>query len=165
MPCAYPFFLHPSGFVTSEMAFESLVFMSLLAFAISCNAATTASPSAIASSYSLTTSTSLPFPTATLSSSSAESYMKSSWPLNDDKIDFGADDLSFVSDPFPDSSSDSNSPVLQVTYPAGSYSHGTGGAQFTALWNPSSGDKVSCHSLVETVGGILKILCSSNRCS
>lgn len=102
-------------------------------------------PAALASQYSLTTSTSLAFPSATLSSSAAQSYLQESWSLSRGLIQSGEDNLAFVADPFPNAtipgstsaSSDSSSPVLEVTYPAGSYSHDTGGAQFSSLWNGS----------------------------
>lgn len=103
-------------------------------------------PAALASEYSLTTSTSLPFPTSTLSSEDAQSFLVSSWSLSKGRVQDGAEDLSFVSDPYANGSSSSmttavsaasSSPVLQVTYPAGSYSHDTGGAQLYALWNAS----------------------------
>lgn len=100
------------------------------------------SPSAIASQYALTTSTSLPAPTATLSSSDTQMFLKSSWSLSNGRIIDGGANLAFVSDPFPNNSSssaNSSVPVLQVTYPAGSYSHDTGGAQLYALWNASHG--------------------------
>ncbi|KAF9816769.1 hypothetical protein IEO21_03931 [Rhodonia placenta] len=119
---------------------ESLAWTRLLALAAVCGAAKTASPSAIASSYSLTTSTHLPSPTATLSNSDTKSYLTSSWPIYDKTIDDG-EDISFVADPFPGGSSHSKSPVLQVTYGKGSYSKGGGGAQFTSLWSPPGDEK------------------------
>ncbi|GBE81089.1 polysaccharide lyase family 14 protein [Sparassis crispa] len=101
-------------------------------------------PAAVAAKYSLSASTSLPFPTATLSSSDTQSYLSSSWPLQGG-IDRGMY-LAFVDDPFPTSSPSSSAgipeptgPVLQVTYPAGSYSNNTGGAQFYAAWGGSNG--------------------------
>ncbi|KAE9411479.1 hypothetical protein BT96DRAFT_1011285 [Gymnopus androsaceus JB14] len=98
--------------------------------------------SVLASEYALAASTSLPFPTATLSSSDAQSSIISDWSLSKGSIQDQADDLAFVLDPFANSSStsssNSSSTVLQVTYPAGSYSHNTGGSQFVNLWNSSS---------------------------
>ncbi|KII92918.1 polysaccharide lyase family 14 protein [Plicaturopsis crispa FD-325 SS-3] len=108
-------------------------------------AASSTSAAALASQYSLTTSTSLPFPTATQTSSDAQALMVSQWSLSKGKIQNGADDLSFVDDPFPSSSTpgtsslNTTSPVLQVTYPAGSYSHDTGGTQLYSLWNTTDG--------------------------
>ncbi|KAI0930313.1 hypothetical protein AcW1_009041 [Taiwanofungus camphoratus] len=69
-------------------------------------------------------------------------FLKSSWSLSNGRIIDGGANLAFVSDPFPNNSSssaNSSVPVLQVTYPAGSYSHDTGGAQLYALWNASHG--------------------------
>lgn len=101
-------------------------------------AAQLTSATALASQYSLTTSTSIPFPTATLSNSDAQSFIVSGWSLSKGRIQNGADDLEFVDDPFPNGAvtgTSSSGPVLQVTYPSGSFSHGTGGAQLFSLWN------------------------------
>ncbi|KAJ3528338.1 hypothetical protein NM688_g8012 [Phlebia brevispora] len=100
----------------------------------------------LASLYSLTTSTSIPFPTATLSNQDTQSFITSGWSLSNGRIQNGASDLTFVDDPFPNASAPSstgstNGPVLQVTYPQGSYSHGTGGAQLYSLWNTSDGSQ------------------------
>ncbi|KAK7053270.1 hypothetical protein VNI00_003896 [Paramarasmius palmivorus] len=99
------------------------------------------SAGSLSSQYSLTTSTSFPFPTATLSSSDAQSHIVSKWSLSKGRIQDGPQNLAFVSDPFLSSSSGTSSsgPVLQVTYPKGSYSHDTGGAQFENLWNATDG--------------------------
>ncbi|KAF5393507.1 hypothetical protein D9757_000593 [Collybiopsis confluens] len=114
----------PSGFVWLSLS-------SSFALAIH------ASPEGLASSYSLLTSTSLPFPTSTLSSSDSQSLIGSQWSLSKGRIQDQGEDLTFVTDPFP--SGTSTSPVLQVAYPAGSFSHNTGGAQFENLWNTSDG--------------------------
>lgn len=100
----------------------------------------------LASQYSLTTSTSLPFPTATLSNQDTQSFITSGWSLSKGRIQDGASDLAFVQDPFPNSPAPSSSgstsgPVLEVTYPQGSFSHQTGGAQFYSLWNTSDGSQ------------------------
>jgi len=97
-------------------------------------------PESLAAQFSLTTSTSLPFPTATQSSSDAQSVLASGWGLSKGRLQNGGDDIAFVDDPFPDapapdSTANSTGPVLRVIYPAGSYSNGTGGAQFVNLWN------------------------------
>ncbi len=111
-------------------------------------------PASAASQYSLSTSTTLPFPRATLNSSSTQTYIASKWGLSKGRIQNGASNLVFVGDPFPDapapgantsSSGNTNSssapgPVLQVQYPAGSFQDNNGGgAQFFAMWNSSSG--------------------------
>lgn len=96
----------------------------------------------LASSYSLATSTSFAFPTATQDSSNSASFITSQWSLSKGKIQDHADDIAFVDDPFPTSNASSSSGlVLQVTYPQGSYSHGTGGTQFINLWNSSDGSQ------------------------
>lgn len=103
----------------------------------------------VASQFGLSTSTTLPFPRATLNSSSTQTYIASKWGLSKGRIQSGGDNLVFVNDPFPDgltagntSSSNNNTnssaPVLQVQYPAGSFQdNDDGGAQFYALWNSS----------------------------
>ncbi|KAL0576664.1 3'-5'-exoribonuclease [Marasmius crinis-equi] len=93
-----------------------------------------AGTNALASQYSLTTTTSFPFPTATLSSSDAQSYVVSKWSLGKGRVQDGPDNLAFTTDPL----AMTPGPVLRVTYPKGSYSRGTGGAQFINLWNTSN---------------------------
>uniref|UniRef100_A0A8H7Y5H8 Polysaccharide lyase 14 domain-containing protein n=1 Tax=Psilocybe cubensis TaxID=181762 RepID=A0A8H7Y5H8_PSICU len=110
-------------------------------------AATSAAPEAVATQYSLTTSTALPFPTATQTSNETEDLLVSKWSLNRGRIQDGPDNLAFVADPFPNSqvpgstpqASNSGAPVLRVSYPEGSFSHDTGGAQFYSLWNTTDG--------------------------
>lgn len=99
----------------------------------------------VASQYSLTTSTSLPFPTATSSTNDTDSFVVSSWSLSKGHISSGDSDLEFVSDPFPnnpvpvsDGPSSANNTALRVEYPAGSFNNQTGGAQFYTLWNSST---------------------------
>lgn len=100
-------------------------------------------PDALASRYALPTSTSLPFPTATLSSNDTEKLLVSQWSLNKGHIQDGPQNLAFVTDPFPNKPapgvSSPSGPVLRVTYPEGSFSHDTGGAQFYSLWNTTDG--------------------------
>ena len=98
----------------------------------------------LASLYSLTTSTSIPFPTATLPSSDAQTFIKKGWSLSKGKIQQGGGNIAFVNDPFPNSpapSSTSNStgPVLQVKYPAGQVGSEASGMQLYSLWNTSDG--------------------------
>lgn len=102
-------------------------------------------PATLASMYMLTTSTTLTAPTSTMSPSDATSYLMSNWGLSGGKLQNGGSNLAFVDDPFPDDSTSSSADsasnstsVLRVTYPAGSYSHDTGGAQFYALFGNSS---------------------------
>ena len=111
-----------------------------------------ASPTDIASQFSLTTSTSIPFPTATLSSSDTQSFITSGWSLSKGRIQNGAGNLAFVADPFPNASVPGSTapsgPVLEVTYPQGSFSHDTGGSQLFSLWNTSDGSQF--HSVLLT---------------
>jgi len=99
----------------------------------------------LAAQFSLTTSTSIPFPTATQSSSDTQSFIVSNWSLSKGRIENGPDELAFVQDPFPNSTnigvtpSNDSGPVLQVTYPQGSFSPDDGGAQLYSLWNTSDG--------------------------
>ncbi|KAF7967437.1 hypothetical protein HWV62_34341 [Athelia sp. TMB] len=103
--------------------------------------------SAIATQFSLTTSTSLPFPTATLASSDAVNFIQdisNGWSLSKGVIQNNPNNTAFVDDPFPDSPtpglnpSNTTGPVLQVTYPAGSL-HDYGGIQLYSLWNTTDG--------------------------
>ncbi|KAF4620808.1 hypothetical protein D9613_000690 [Agrocybe pediades] len=110
------------------------------------SAATRVVPEAVASQYGLSTSTSLPFPTATQSSTDTENMLVANWGLGKGRVQDGPSNLAFVNDPFPqsqiagvDPSTAGSGPVLQVTYPEGSFSHDTGGAQFYSLWNTTDG--------------------------
>ena len=107
-------------------------------------------PSDIASQFSLSTSTSLPFPSATQSNTNTQNTLVNGWSLNKGRIQQGADNLAFVSDPFPgyqlpssttssSSSSSSSGPVLEVTYAKGGAGSQGSGAQFYSLWN-TTGD-------------------------
>jgi hypothetical protein len=122
-----------------------LFILSLFCFKYSL-AATRAGPDALASSYALTTSTSMPFPTAAMSTTDTQALLVSQWSLGKGRIQDNPQNLAFVDDPFPNSpppgtnsSTSSTSPVLQVTYPEGSFSHDTGGAQLYTLWNTTDG--------------------------
>jgi hypothetical protein len=104
--------------------------------------------SALASQYGLTTSTVFPFPSSTLPSNAAASLIASQWSLGEGHIQDGVDEIAFVQDPFPnsvpvsspgDTPGSGNSSVLQITYPQGSFSHDTGGAQWYNLWNTTDG--------------------------
>lgn len=102
-----------------------------------------ADPPTLASQFSLSTSTSMPFPTATLSSSDAQSFLASSWGLGKGRVQNGGDRIAFVPDPFPNSSAPSSTsdttggPVLQVTYPANKFGSTDSGMQLYSLWNTS----------------------------
>ncbi|KLO14292.1 hypothetical protein SCHPADRAFT_826682 [Schizopora paradoxa] len=124
--------------------------ISSLLFALTCISSSTvrasATPAAsVAATYSLTTSTAFPFPTATLDVKDTNSFISSGWSLSKGRVQNGANLSEFVADPFPNSpvpvngdSSTSSGPVFQVTYPAGSFNNDTGGAQFISLWNSTS---------------------------
>ncbi|KAM0790930.1 hypothetical protein ACM66B_004237 [Microbotryomycetes sp. NB124-2] len=80
------------------------------------------SPSALASSFSMTRATvaTLPMPTSeVLKADDAIKYVKESWPW----LKGGSDFLSFRKDPF----DGSGEPVLAIEYPKGSYSSSKGG--------------------------------------
>lgn len=98
-----------------------------------------------AASFSLTTSTVIPFPTATQSASDASSFITSQWSLSKGRIQNGGSNVAFVDDPFPNSPApgatvlNTSGPVLQVTYPAGTYGSTDSGAQWYSLWNTTGG--------------------------
>ena len=106
-------------------------------------------PSDIASQFHLSTSTSLPFPSATQSNTNTQNTLADGWSLNKGRIQQGSDNVAFVPDPFPgfqlpsstvsSSSSSSSGPVLQVTYAKGGFGSQGSGTQFYSLWN-STGD-------------------------
>jgi hypothetical protein len=97
---------------------------------------TLAQSSPLASSLGFTsTPSTLPFPASSLASNytatsnnNTAKYIKREWDLYRDRIPFGAEGLQFVVDPVEGSGEDGL--VLSVDYPAGSYSHATGGVQF-----------------------------------
>lgn len=100
----------------------------------------------LAVQYSLTTSTSFPFPSATQATAGTQAFLVSDWSLGKGHIQNGPDNLAFVTDPFPNKPvtganpiSNTSGPVLEVTYPSGSFSSGTSGAQMYSLWNTSDG--------------------------
>jgi hypothetical protein len=119
----------------------SLSLAVLLVYAVARVDADQASASSLAQRYSLATSTSLAFPSQTASSSDAASYIVNTWGTSNGRFQDGGSNFAFVDDPYPDkpvpiTDGDSNTgPVLRVTYPQGSFSHDTGGAQFYSLFN------------------------------
>ena len=123
----------------------SVFILSLFCFKYSL-ATTQAGPDALASQYALTTSTSMPFPEATMSTTDTQDLLVSQWSLGKGRIQDNPQNLAFVDDPFPNSPppgtkspTSSTKPVLRVTYPEGSFSHDTGGAQLYTLWNTTDG--------------------------
>ncbi|KAH9998522.1 hypothetical protein BJV74DRAFT_767791 [Russula compacta] len=123
--------------MSRPLSFLFPLFFAALAFSQS-----TIPAASVASQYSLSTSTTIPFPQATLNNNSTQSFITSNWGLSKGRIQNGASNLVFVNDPFPNASapggSSTSGPVLQVQYPAGSYQDDdVGGAQFFAMWNSS----------------------------
>lgn len=101
----------------------------------------------VAASFSLTTSTVIPFPSATQSTSDASSFITSQWSLSKGHIENGGSNVAFVDDPFPDSPapgvtvSNTSGPVLQVTYAADTYGSTDSGAQWYSLWDTTDGSQ------------------------
>lgn len=98
----------------------------------------------VAAAYGLTTSTSLPFPSATQSPSDTDNTIMNGWSLGKGRIQDGDANLAFVADPFPNnpapgSSTNATGPVLQTTYNANTFGSEDSGAQFYNLWNTSDG--------------------------
>ena len=113
----------------------------LLVFAVQGFAQNTPAAS-VASQYSLSTSTTIPFPQSTLDNSKTQTFITSNWGLSKGGIQSGASNIVFVDDPFPNSpapgGNSTSGPVLQVQYQAGSFgSTDAGGAQMYAQWNSS----------------------------
>ncbi|KAG1775327.1 hypothetical protein EV702DRAFT_1117840 [Suillus placidus] len=101
----------------------------------------------VAASFSLTTGTTMPFPSATQSASDASLFITSQWSLSKGRIQNGDSNVAFVNDPFPNSPapgatvSNTSGPVLQVTYAAGTYGSADSGAQWYSLWNTTDGSQ------------------------
>ncbi|KAG2150480.1 polysaccharide lyase family 14 protein [Suillus clintonianus] len=101
----------------------------------------------VAASFSLTTSTVMPYPSATQSASDTSSFIASQWSLSKGHIQNGDTNVAFVNDPFPNSPapgatvSNTSGPVLQVTYAAGTYGSADSGAQWYSLWNTTDGSQ------------------------
>src|SRR5260221_10426317 len=100
---------------------NGLALFFLVFFAVKAFSQSTTPAASVASQYSLPTSTSLPFPQATLSNADTKSFLTSNWGLSKGRIQNGASNLVFVDDsfpalPVPGSSSKKSGPVLQVQY-------------------------------------------------
>jgi hypothetical protein len=127
------------------------VFLFPALFAVQVLSQSTTAPASVASLYGLSTSTTLPFPAATQSNSSTQSFISSKWGLSKGRVQNGGANLAFVADPFPNAPApgsgsntsppnNASAPVLQIQYPAGSFQDNNfGGAQFYAMWNASGG--------------------------
>lgn len=100
----------------------------------------------LAAQFNLSASNTLAFPQSPMSSTNdTQSFIVSNWSLSKGRIQNNPEDLTFVQDPFPNNpvpgTQSPSGPVLQVTYPKGSYSHGTGGTQMYSLWNTTDGSQ------------------------
>jgi hypothetical protein len=123
--------------------------VALLATSLPAMVVALVSPPNVAAQYASGTSTAMPFPTNTLASADAQSFITSQWSVNNGHISNGATDISFVDDPFPSSgNTSSHEPVFRITYPAGSYSQGTGGAQWYSRWNTTDGSGFNLNSML-----------------
>ncbi|KAG6900757.1 hypothetical protein C0993_002181 [Termitomyces sp. T159_Od127] len=106
-----------------------------------------ASVEQVAADYGLSTSTSLPFPSATQTTQDTRKLLVQDWSLGKGEIQTNPNNLAFVADPFPTkpvaigTTKNTGKPVLQVTHPQGSFSSETGGAQFYNLWNATAGSR------------------------
>jgi len=122
---------------------RALFFVAILSLSLEVLAAgTLLRPPDIASQYSLATSTSLPFPSSTQSNTDTQAEILQGWSVNRERIQQGAENIEFVSDPFPNyrlpGSTSFPSPsgsVLRVTYPKGGFGSAGSGAQFYSMWN------------------------------
>ena len=77
--------------------------------------ADTVNAAALASQYTLTTSTTLAMPTSTLSVADSVNFIVGDWSLSKGHVQNGNDSLQFVNDPFPNNSV----PVSDDTSPSG----------------------------------------------
>jgi hypothetical protein len=119
-----------------------LLFASLLSLPLDVLASAFMIPPAIASQYSLSTSTNLPFPSSTQSNSDTQKIITQGWSVNRGRIQQGTGNIAFVSDPFPKYQLPSSAsfpspsgPVLEVTYAKGGFGTSGSGVQFYSLWN------------------------------
>jgi hypothetical protein len=126
--------------------FYKLLSVSLLVSTSDLALAAQIAADSVAAQYSLSTTTSLPFPTTIQSTTDAQSFIVSQWSLSKGHIQNGPGNLQFIDDPFPNapipalpSSTNTSSPVLAITYPQGSFSSDTSGAQLYQLWNTTDG--------------------------
>lgn len=141
--------LYPRPFLSTMRPCAIAILLGASGLQHAVSAASQTYAATLAEIYSLPTSTSLPFPTATIPAPQAQSWITAGaspdnlgWSLSKGRLQNGENNLAFVADPFPSASlvkdpdvSASNyaDPVLQVTYPAGSYSNHTGGSAYFVL--------------------------------
>ncbi|KAG6917309.1 hypothetical protein DXG01_002967 [Tephrocybe rancida] len=129
-----------------SLSFPTSLFL-LLTSTSHVSAAIQASVDQLVAEYGLSTSTTLPFPRTTQTTADAQKLIVQDWSLGKGAIQTNPNNLAFVADPFPSKpvsvgpSMNVTGPVLQATYPQGSFSSETGGAQFYNLWNATAGSK------------------------
>ncbi|KAL1696354.1 polysaccharide lyase family 14 protein [Schizophyllum commune] len=93
-----------------------------------------------------------------MASEEAQKLLVADWGLGKGRIQDGETALAFVADPFPDhpvpgfEPTSDTAPVLRVTYPAGSFSHDTGGVQFYNLWNDTASARNTTSASSSDVG-------------
>ncbi|KAG8901125.1 hypothetical protein FRB99_005557 [Tulasnella sp. 403] len=105
------------------------------------------SPQDLAASYNLTSTSALVFPPSPIDNTGAANYIVNNSNWNVPRITENPQDVAFVADPFPNASpnvqnsnaspSNASATVLQVNYPQGSFSHDTGGVQFSNIYDES----------------------------
>lgn len=133
-----------SSFLFFNMLPFSLTVLTVLAAVAPSWSQQIADAATLASLYSLTTSTTIPFPTAILANTDAQKFLVDGWSLSRGKIEQGGSNIAFVDDPFPDkpapvSTQNTTGPVLQVKYPKGAFGSETSGVQLYSLWNTTDG--------------------------
>ncbi|KAG9024223.1 hypothetical protein FRB95_011937 [Tulasnella sp. JGI-2019a] len=132
--------------------------ISLLLYAsIAAAASPSYSPAALAASFNLSKTLIPTFPSSPVDSSTASTYISSSNWLVSGSVD-NPQNLQFVADPYPNSSpnqqnpsatsSDASPTVLQITYPSGSFSHSTGGTQFSNFFNSTASSGSPYQSMI-----------------
>jgi hypothetical protein len=95
----------------------------------------------LAAQFSLSTSTSFPFPTATLARQAAQAHVLQEWSLQSGRTTEREANIDFVQDPFPNSpapgvtKSNTGGPVMRVSYPANTYSmNKSSGVELLSRW-------------------------------
>ncbi|KAG8883026.1 hypothetical protein FRB98_003349 [Tulasnella sp. 332] len=131
----------------------------LLCVSLAAAASPNYSPSELAAAFNLTESLVPTFPSAPVGNGTSSAYITSSNWLVAQDID-NPQNIQFVADPYPNSSPVQQNPeaspsnpsptVLEVTYPAGSYSHGTGGTEFSNFFNESASSGAPFQSMLLT---------------
>jgi hypothetical protein len=96
----------------------------------------------LAAQFSLSTSTSFPFPTATLATDEARAHVLNNWSLQSGRKIEREANIDFVNDPFPESRSPNNTTeglVMRVSYPANTFSaNANSGVELLSRWETDS---------------------------